>query len=61
MLLDAAGHFLGIFNTAGAVRFIIGLTWGMILPFYSITGITELFIHMKKRRLFSLAKNKQPH
>lgn len=48
IVLDTAANVLGIWNTSNAIRFAVGFLWGMILPFYFLTGIGELVLHRKK-------------
>ncbi len=42
IVIDTIGNFLGIWRTSGPVRLATGLVWGLILPFYFITGFAEL-------------------
>jgi uncharacterized membrane protein len=55
--LDAAGIFLRFWNTANGVRFLTGLVWGMILPFFFLTGVGELVTGASLRRLASRRRN----
>jgi hypothetical protein len=50
IVLDTVGNFLQLWNTSNSVRMIIGIIWGMPLPFYVITGIADLFISQRSRR-----------
>lgn len=43
IVTDTAGNFLGLWSTSGVLRLISGLIWGVILPYYFITGIFEAF------------------
>ncbi len=45
--LDAAANILRLWNTGGGLRFLTGFLWGLILPFYFLTGIVELFASRK--------------
>ncbi len=45
ILTDAAGNILNIWNSCNIIRLIIGMVWGIILPFYFIYGITEAIIN----------------
>jgi len=47
---DAAGHLLGHWSLGNAPRFLTGLAWGTILPFYFMTGVGELFLSLKGKR-----------
>jgi uncharacterized membrane protein len=48
IVIDTAGNFLGIWISPSWVRFLTGLVWGLILPFYFLTGVTEFFLRKKK-------------
>ena len=48
--LDMIGNTFLVWKTPGWVRFILGLIWGTILPFYLITGLTELLNFAKRNR-----------
>ena len=51
IVLDTAANFLGFWKTTTAVRLATGVLWGVILPFYLIAGIADLFITRQKKRL----------
>jgi uncharacterized membrane protein len=53
IILDTAANFLRLWQTSNAVRLATGFIWGTILPFYFITGIADLIISRKKKRLKS--------
>jgi len=42
--LDAAANILGFWNSGPLLRLATGLLWGLILPFYFLTGVGELLI-----------------
>jgi uncharacterized membrane protein len=48
IVLDTAANVLGFWNTSNAIRFALGFSWGLILPFYFLTGIGELVLPRKK-------------
>jgi uncharacterized membrane protein len=48
IVVDTAGNFLGVWMSSGWVRFMTGMVWGLILPFYFLTGITEFFLRKRK-------------
>lgn len=50
IVLDTTGNFWGLWNTPAWFRFIFGVIWGILLPYYFITGLSELFIHLKRRK-----------
>jgi uncharacterized membrane protein len=39
--IDAAANALGLWNTPNLLRFLVGLPWGAILPFYLLTALAE--------------------
>jgi len=47
--LDTLGNFFGLWTTSNQVRFLIGLIWGALLPFYFILGITDLATKLRKK------------
>lgn len=53
IVIDTIGNFLNLWQTSGWLRFAVGLIWGVILPYYFIAGISELFM---SRKHFSLKK-----
>jgi len=53
IVIDTSGNFLNLWQTSDWLRFVIGSIWGIILPYYFIVGISELFIN---RKHFSLKK-----
>jgi len=46
---DTAGNFLGLWSTPNLVRFAGGVLWGAILPFYFLTGVSELVLFFSRR------------
>ncbi len=38
---DAAGNLLGLWSSGNVLRFLTGILWGSILPFYFLTGLGE--------------------
>ena len=53
IVLDTIGNLFNLWHTSDWLRFVIGILWGVILPYYFIGGISELFID---RKHFSLKK-----
>ena len=41
---DALANFLGLWATPIGLRFVTGLAWGFILPFYLVAGLNGLFV-----------------
>jgi len=49
--LDFAGGFAGIWASPIGVRLTTGALWGLILPFYFITGVSELILWRSGRKV----------
>jgi uncharacterized membrane protein len=49
IVVDTAGNALRLWQTANGPRFIVGFVWGLILPFYFLTGLGELVKGREKR------------
>ena len=49
IVLDTAANGLGLWATSNLVRFFLGLLWGLILPFYFLTGLGELALEVHKK------------
>lgn len=47
IVMDTFGNLFNLWHTADWLRFVIGFTWGILLPFYFIVGISELFMSRK--------------
>lgn len=50
MVLDAVGGFVGAWKSPIGLRFVTGLVWGTILPFYFIGGVVDFFRTRRERR-----------
>lgn len=50
IVMDTIGNFFHIWSTSNGIRFAIGFIWGIILPFYFIFGIADLFIRLTQRK-----------
>ncbi len=57
MALDGAAGLLGIWASPIAFRFATGAVWGTVLPFYFVTGLSDLFL-ARRRRAAGLALEK---
>lgn len=44
LVFDAMGNFFHLWNSPHWIRFLTGFIWGLILPFYFITGVSDFFI-----------------
>jgi len=49
MALDAGAGILGLWKSPIGLRFATGAVWGTILPFYFVTGVTDLIVTRKIR------------
>jgi uncharacterized membrane protein len=47
LVLDGLGNFFALWSTSNWLRFSTGVLWGLILPFYFITGVADFFIQKK--------------
>lgn len=47
IVIDTIGNFFSLWMTPAWIRFALGFIWGIILPFYFITGITDAFVIRK--------------
>ena len=47
--VDTGGIFFSVWKTTPWLRFTIGFIWGVILPFYFISGLSDAWIKMKKK------------
>lgn len=50
LVFDAIGNFLHLWSTPNWIRFSTGFLWGLILPFYFITGISDFFIKRDREK-----------
>jgi uncharacterized membrane protein len=41
IVIDTGGNFIFAWQTSGGIRFLTGLLWGSLLPYYFIPGISE--------------------
>jgi len=48
IVFDTAANVLGLWETSNVVRSATGFLWGLILPFYFLTGIAELAMRAGK-------------
>jgi len=52
IVADKIGNVFHLWMTPGWLRFITGLIWGIILPFFFIAGLSDYFINkMKNSRI----------
>lgn len=48
IFIDAAGNLAGLWTSVNWVRFLTGIVWAVILPFYFLAGLSDLTLHRKK-------------
>lgn len=47
--IDTLGNFFNIWITSNRLRFGSGFIWGIILPFYFIFGMADLYMHLTQK------------
>jgi uncharacterized membrane protein len=47
IVIDAMGNYF-LWMSPSWLRFLLGVIWGLMLPFYFITGIADYFVNIKK-------------
>jgi uncharacterized membrane protein len=50
IILDSAANITKLWNSPNAVRLATGFLWGLLLPFYFITGVVDLLRQRRKKR-----------
>lgn len=45
---DTLGNFFSVWITTPWLRFLIGFSWGVILPFYFVSGLSDAWINKNK-------------
>jgi len=50
LVLDGMGNFFHLWSTPHWIRFLTGFLWGLILPFYFITGVSDFFINRDREK-----------
>jgi len=61
--VDTLGNFFRLWSTSNWPRFVLGFVWGIILPFYFITGLAELITAettSKVKKYFLKSRYKSP-
>jgi len=48
--VDTGGNFLSLWSSPDWLRFVFGLIWGSILPFYFVVGLSDFFTHLQKKK-----------
>jgi uncharacterized membrane protein len=54
LVIDALGNLFHIWSTSNWVRFLTGILWGFILPFYFITGVSDFFLNRAREKASGL-------
>ena len=61
LAVDGVAGVLGLWKSPIGVRFVTGLVWGTVLPFYFVTGLADLALSRRKRRAaLALEKSGDP-
>ncbi len=47
IVIDTAGNLFRLWQTSGWLRYVTGLVWGILLPYYFIAGLSDLFFRRK--------------
>jgi len=47
IVMDTIGNLFHLWQTSGWMRYVIGLVWGTLLPYYFIAGLSDLFLSRK--------------
>ena len=55
--LDFSGGLLGLWSSPNGLRAATGFAWGLILPFYFVTGVAELLMWRAGRALANRREN----
>jgi uncharacterized membrane protein len=50
LVFDALGNLFNIWSTSHWIRFSTGFLWGLILPFYFVTGVTEFLLNRSRKK-----------
>ena len=51
IVLDTAANILGFWMSPDWLRFATGIPWGLLLPFYFLAGMTDLFLRKREKKL----------
>lgn len=47
---DTLGNLFHVWVTSDQMRFVLGLIWGIILPYYFIAGVTDFLTYLKQKK-----------
>ncbi len=50
IVLDTGANLIKLWQSPNALRVVTGLLWGVLLPFYFVTGVVDSLKQRKKRR-----------
>jgi len=56
MAIDGAAGVLGVWESPIRVRFVTGVVWGTVLPFFFLTGLADLFLAKRRKVARTLEK-----
>jgi uncharacterized membrane protein len=61
IVFDTGANLLGLWDTPGIIRFLTGFMWGLILPFYFLTGLIDLFSSREPGTSQNSARSESTH
>jgi len=50
LVFDALGNLFHLWSTSHWIRFSTGFLWGLILPFYFVTGVADFFLNKTRKK-----------
>lgn len=54
LVIDALGNLFHIWSSSNWPRFLTGALWGLILPFYFVTGVADFFLNRAQKKASEL-------
>ncbi len=54
LVIDALGNLFHIWSSSNWTRFLTGILWGLVLPFYFITGVADFFLNRNRKKAGAL-------
>jgi uncharacterized membrane protein len=61
MAMDGAAGILGIWKSPIGIRFATGIIWGIVLPFFFVTGLADLFLARQRRAAAQILEKNRPN
>jgi uncharacterized membrane protein len=50
IVIDTVGNLFSLWTTTPWLRFVIGLSWGAVLPFYFVSGFSDAWIRIREKK-----------